>query len=182
MIKLINENVAGPANSRDVSKPVMLSNDIVKLLQERLGDEYAAHYYYNSASNWCKNVGYLKATKFFEDESKDELEHARMLQDYLIDWNVTPVIPKVDTHKDFSDLVDIINGAYRIEYELFQKYNQNSQVIFSIELSTFDFLKNFRDIQNKSVAEYSDLLNALQLIDVNSRLDIIHFEEYYLGK
>ena len=41
--------------------------------------------------------------------------------------------------------------------------------------------KEFRTIQTESVAEYSDLLNALQLIDIDKRLDLLHFEELYLG-
>ena len=56
---------------------------------------------------------------------------------------------------------------------------KDSQAIFGIDLATFDFLQGFRQIQTDSVVEYSDLLAALELIDVNSKLDILHFEELY---
>jgi ferritin len=182
MINLINENIAGPAANSELTNPVILAGDSVKLLTERLGDEYAAHYFYNSAANWCAGAGYLKAADFFASESKNELEHAHKLQKYMVDWNVHPVIPKVDTHHDFGTLPGIIDGAYKIEYALFQKYVQNSHALFMSDLATFDFLQEFRQIQTESVAEYSDLLNALQLIDIDKRLDLLHFEEMYLAQ
>jgi ferritin len=180
MINLINENIAGPAANNELTSPVILAGDSVKLLTERLGDEYAAHYFYNSAANWCAGAGYLKAAAFFTAEAAAELEHAQKLQKYMVDWNILPVIPKVDTHHDFGTLPGIIDGAYKIEYALFQKYVQNSHALFMSDLATFDFLQEFRQIQTESVAEYSDLLNALQLIDIDKRLDLLHFEEMYL--
>lgn len=180
MINRINENVAGPAENKELVTPVILASDSVKLLTERLGDEYAAHYFYNSAANWCAGAGYLKAAAFFTAEAAAELEHAQKLQKYMVDWNVNPIIPKVDTHHDFATLPGIIDGAYKIEYALYQQYIKNSQALFATDLATFDFLQEFRQIQTESVAEYSDLLNALQLIDIDKRLDILHFEEMYL--
>ena len=51
--------------------------------------------------------------------------------------------------------------------------------VFSKHLMTFNFLQEFVDIQNQSIAEYSDLLNAAQLIDVDKKLDLLHYEERY---
>lgn len=179
MINTINENIAGPAINRELTSPVVLSGDSVKLLTERLGDEYTAHYFYNSAANWCKGASYLKAAAFFAAEAMSELEHAQKLQAYMVDWNVNPVIPKVETHNDFGNLPEIVDAAYKLELGLFQKYIENSRALFVQDLATFDFLQKFRKIQTKSVAEYSDLLNALQLIDIDKRLDLLYFEETY---
>lgn len=179
MINTINESAAGPAANKELISPVVLNGDTVKLLTERLGDEYTAHYFYNSAANWCKGANYAKAAAFFAAEAMSELEHAQKLQAYMVDWNVNPVIPKVETHTDFANLPEIVDKAYRIEYALYQQYVKNSQALFASDLATFDFLQEFRTIQTTSVAEYSDLLNALQLIDIDSRLDILHFEETY---
>jgi ferritin len=45
--------------------------------------------------------------------------------------------------------------------------------------ATFNFIQKFVDIQNEAVGEYSDLLNALMLIDIDSKLDLLFFEERY---
>lgn len=181
MIKSINEAAAAPNLNNGLKQPIVLAGDSVKLLTQRLGDEYMAHYFYNAAANWCAGAGYKKAATFFANESMSELGHAQKLQKYLVDWNVLPVIPKVETHADFGNLPEIIERAYKIEYDLYQEYLADSKTLFESDLATFDFLQEFRNIQTESVAEYSDLLNALQLIDIDSRLDILHFEEMYLA-
>ena len=159
--------------------PIKLNDVVANTLNARIGDEYTAHYFYNAAHNWCADKNYKNAAAFFAGETASELEHAQKLQKYLVDWNCTPVLPKVETNFSFTSLVDIIEKAYNLELDLFNKYMKDSQAIFGIDLATFDFLQEFRSIQNDSVIEYSDLLAALELIDVNSKLDILHFEEMY---
>ena len=43
----------------------------------------------------------------------------------------------------------------------------------------FNFVQKFVDIQNHSVGVFSDLLNALNLIDYNNKLDLLMFESKY---
>lgn len=168
--------------SLTTGKPIMpkvLNGTSTQILNDRLVDEYTAHFFYRTATNWCKGVGYNNAAKFFEAEAENELEHAEKLQKYLVDWNVTPTMPAVKPSITFGSLIDIVNKAYAIEYDLFNKYNGDSLKLLTTDITTFDFLTEFRNIQNQSVAEYSDLLNAAQLIDPTNLLDIIHYEEYY---
>ena len=47
---------------------------------------------------------------------------------------------------------------------------------------TFDFLKKYRKIQRLAVAEYSDFLNKLDLIDVNNKLNVYLFEQNEFNK
>ena len=178
---LVNEAAEITNTNPGVKIPVSLNGSIVKELNDRLSDEYFAHYYYTNAANWCAGVGYKKAAAFFLAEAASELEHARKVQNYLVDWNIQPEIKPVATTKAFKSLLDCINGAYDMEYALFEAYTSSSKVAFDAHLATFDFLKDLRDGQTAAVAEYSDLLNALQLIDVNNKLDILYFENQYFG-
>jgi ferritin len=160
-------------------KPKTLSSDVESILNERLGDEYAAYYFYRNVANWCKNANYKKAAVFFNSETEGELEHAQGIQDYLTQWNLMPVIPQVPTSQKFANLVDIINKAYELEYNLLMKYSDNQKEFDSTDPATFNFIQKYVDIQNGEVAEYSDFLNALQLVDVNNRLDVLYFENTY---
>lgn len=162
-----------------VTTPKTLSEEVVKILTARIADEYTAHYFYKNAANWCKGVAYNTASAFYEAEAAAELEHAYKLQDYLVSWGIQPEIPQVNTTANFDSLPDTIQKAYELEYDLFEKYNADSTALFPIDLATFDFLTYFRTNQNDSVAEYSDLLNALELFNLENKLDIIHFEEIY---
>ena len=179
-MELPNSTVQNVTDTQsNVLKPKMLTEDIESMLNDRLADEYTAHYFYRTAANWCEGVNYKKAAAFFAAEAASELEHAEKIQAYLVGWNNTPIIPQVKFSGNFDSLIDIVNKAYAIEYKLGEEYMKNSAEVFSKHLMTFDFLKKFRTIQRNAIAEYSDLLNAAQLIDVSSKLDLLHYEERY---
>ena len=171
-------NIKGLTSSKAIN-PKELAGSSVKIINDRLVDEYTAHFFYRNASNWCKGVGYNNAGAFFTAEAAAELGHAEKLQQYLIDWNVTPTMPAVKPNITFISLIDIVNKAYALEYDLYTKYNADSVKIMQSDITTFDFLQEFRKTQFDSIVEYSDLLNAAQLIDPMNLLDILHYEEIY---
>lgn len=162
-------------------EPATLEAAVVSCLTERLGDEYTAYYFYRNAANWCKGAGYNKAAAYFGQESQTELEHAQGIQDYLVNWNHQPAIPQVETKCTCSSLVGIINHAYKMEYSLFKAYSANQRAILGDDPATFNFIQGYVNIQNESVAEYSDLLNALLLVNPNNKLDLLYFEQQYFG-
>ena len=49
----------------------------------------------------------------------------------------------------------------------------------STDLSTFDFLQELRIGQRESVAEYADLLNAAQLVNVSNPFELLYYEQTY---
>ena len=164
---------------RGVKIPSTLTQEIEKTLNERLGDEYTAYYFYRNAANWCKNVNYKKAAEFFNSEAEGELGHAQGIQDYLTQWNLIPQIPQVPTFYKFENLVEIIDKAYDLEYNLLQKYAGNQKEFLGLDPATFNFIQKYVDIQNDEVAEYSDLLNALQLVNSENKFELLYFENTY---
>ena len=160
--------------------PNTLPEAIVTMLTDRIGDEYTAHYFYRNAANWCKNMNYKKAASFFDAEASSELDHAKGLQDYLTQWNLLPVIPQAPTTKTFNSLVEIIGMSYEMEYDLFGKYSEGQKSSLNIHPATFNFIQGYVNIQNDAVSEYSDLLNALTLIDITSKFEVLYFEQTYL--
>lgn len=171
-----------PTNNMKLNKtitPKSLPNEVESILNERLGDEYTAYYFYRNSANWCKNVNYKKAASFFNSEAEGELGHAQGIQDYLTQWNLIPNIPQVPTSHKFDSLVDIINKAYEIEYNLLEKYSSNQKELDSVHPATFNFIQKYVDIQNGEVEEYSDFLNALQLVDINNKFEVLYFENTY---
>lgn len=156
-----------------------LSDKVIGILTERLKDEYYAHYLYRAAANWCHDMNYKKATAFFDADAVTELQHAEMLQKYMTDFNIIPQIPSAKPEHTFSNLIDIIYQAYEFELRLMKSYNKDSHSVFSEDLTTFDFLETFRDIQKESVVEFNDLINASNLINKNNKFDVLYFEQTY---
>lgn len=174
----MNEQKSDEKSTSDVNL-YKLSDKIVKILTERLKDEYTAHYYYRAATNWCNDMNYKKAGAFFENEANDELKHAERLQKYMTDFNIIPQIPTAKINHTFKDLIDVINGAYEMELALMKAYNKDSQTVFSDDITTFDVLTKFRKIQKGAVVEYNDLINGYELINKNDKFQVLYFEQTY---
>lgn len=159
-------------------QPKKLPSNIVSVFNERLKDEFSAFYFYRSVSNWCKNVGHMYAAKYFANESAEELSHAKMIEDYLTDWNVMPNMADIKSPEDkFNNLLAVVEMAYEIEYDLYESYEQDAQKILKNDICSFKLLQTLLDIQQRSVAGYSDMLNELALINPNDK-----FQLYYIEK
>lgn len=147
-----------------MKKPVKLNEKIVKILEARLDDEFTAAFFYRDAANYCNNVGFFLAGKYFEKESQDEFAHAKGIEDFLLKWSVQPQLPEIDRSSNtFKSYVSVIEEAYTLEYALYESYEESSMKIFDLgDLCVFDFLRAYRTIQTNSVAEYSDMLSMLE--------------------
>ena len=62
-MKAVNNGAVGPAENKGLIKPITLNDAVVKLLNERLGDEYAAHYFYQMGWMACRLAYKLKDEK-----------------------------------------------------------------------------------------------------------------------
>ena len=180
----VKKNIIVESGTNNLSKVgdtklYKLSSKTIKLLTDRIKDEYTAHYYYRVAANWCQDMNYKKAAEFFKNEANDELSHAEKIQEYMVDFNIQPEILQAPTKHNFSNLIDIIHGAYKMELQLMKDYNSNSTEIFSEDITTFDFLTEFREIQKGAVVEYNDLINASNLINKNDKFQVLYFENTY---
>lgn len=167
-----------------MKKPIKLDGKIVSMLLERLSDEYTAFYFYQSAQNWTQNVGFLKAAKFFEEEGADELVHAKKIISFLTDWNITVALPDIDPPTlTFENLGELISASYTMEYDLYEAYEETSMDIFKTgDLCVFDFLQFYRKTQTESVAQYSDMLNILDGVDVSDKFKMLLLEETLFEK
>lgn len=160
-------------------KPVILTQDTINIINESIAFEYKSHLFWNAAASWCSSVGYNKAAAYYAKESMSELQHVKKLQDFLIGWNIVPTIPPVQMSYNFDSLPDTINQSYTLMLDIFNHYVKKSQPLFNNDLSSFDFLQEFRLIQVEALAVYSSLLSGLELINVDNKLDILFFEDEY---
>lgn len=169
----------GKPKSSGEPKLYKLSDKVVKILTDRIKDEYHAHFMYRTAANWCHDMNYKKAASFFDADATTELEHAQKLEKYMTDFNIVPSFQKTDSTFKFDNLLDIIYQAYEFELQLMNSYTKNSHEVFQDDLITFDFLKEFREIQRESVVEFNDLINGANLVDKNDKFQILYFEQTY---
>ena len=159
-----------------------LEPEVAEVLFERLNDEYTAFYFYRNAANWCKNMGFTGGAKYFSGEAASEIEHAKSIEKYLTDWNIMPELKPIEKPESFSGLQDIIEKAYELEYDLCDEYKKAATLFMQNNLNTFTFIQEYIKIQNDSVAEYSDLLNQLALINPMNKFELFYFDKKVLAK
>jgi ferritin len=158
-------------------KPNKLESAAVSLLLPRLNDENNAYYFYRSAYNWCNGAGFKYAAEYFKNESADELVHARGLEDYLSNWNVIPNLAAIEKPVvKFEGLIDIIEQAYEMEFNLLSAYQETYEKMCDISPVTHTFLQNYINIQNNSVADYSTKLNILEGV-VDNKINLLLIEK-----
>lgn len=167
-----------------MKKPVQLDKKVVELLCSGLTEEFKAFYHYRAMSNWCKDKGFFKAASFFQNESNEELEHAKAIENFIVEWNVIPMLPSIDEPKlEFKGLLEIIELAYQLEYDLYEIYEETSTKLISMsEPQVFDFLAKYRETQRESVAKYADMLNILEGCEVNNKFQLLMLEENLFGE
>ena len=156
-----------------------LSDKVITFLNARIKDEYYAHYLYRAAANWCHDMNYKKAAAFFDADAIKELEHAQGIEKYMTDFNILPTFTKTEQNHKFDNLIDIIYKAYEFELYLMKAYNKDSASVLTEDLTTFDFLQKYREIQKESVIEFNDLINASNLINKNNKFEVLYFENTY---
>jgi len=155
---------------------------LMDLFQDRLKDEYTAFYFYRAAATWCNLNGYINAAKYYDKEADAELSHAQRIIEFLRDWGCKVKMPALAVAQDFESFADTIYGQAAIEQALYVQYDMNAREAFRIDMSAFNMLCNFVEIQRSSVAESKNICDRLAQIDVNDGDAVMLFEQTMYGE
>lgn len=155
----------------------LLSSKVESMLNELIGEELKAMYFYMATANWCQDAGYLKAYGFFREESADEKAHSEVLQQYILDMGSVPDLMDIDEPEaDFTTLTDVINAAYEIETELGKKYAKFAQELAVTDGLTFTKIQEFTKIQTESIGFYGDICAVAEGLS-SSKFEQLKLEE-----
>ena len=97
---------------------------------------------------------------------------------YAADWNVELDFLELPAVGEYEGIVEIVEAAYKLEWDLLQAYKNNLFIAQTEEdYSTFNLLQKYVQIQTESVAEYATLLNQLSLFDSKDKNQVFLFEK-----
>lgn len=159
-----------------------LNPKITKLIDDLVNEELFASYHYKSAYAWCALKNYVGGKKFFDEESKDEQEHATGLIEYAADWGYVARLTDISQpDTDFVSLADIIQRSLELEYALCEKYKAAYKTALEIQPNAAVALfAKYIDIQDAAVREYANLMNDLARYG-DTPLGISMFDKDVLG-
>jgi len=144
---------------------MIISAEHKNMLDDAVHSELFASNLYKHIANELQRIGYFGATKFFLNESADELKHYQIHVEFQNDVGTVAKIPLVEAMTDsIKTLSDAVELGYETELELYNNYKDwYSQA--SSDPVVQQFLLQFLEIQRTSVGEYGDLLARIQLVD-----------------
>lgn len=144
---------------------MIISADCKKMLDEAVHAELYASNLYKHIANQLQRLGYFGASKFFLNESADELKHYQLHVEFQNDVGTVAKVPMVEAmNETIETFSDAIETGYETELELLNNY-QSWYAEAADDPIVQQFLLQFLEIQRRSVGEYGDLLARIQLVD-----------------
>ena len=134
---------------------MILSEQIVQLINDQIAREQYASLCYKAAANWADLAGFDGAAKFLHKASAEEVEHRDKFMTYLADLDATPIVPaSVPAPAWAYSFPGLFTAALELERDVTRAisalYLQSNQ---SGDFLTAQFLLWFIDEQQKSLAE-----------------------------
>ena len=134
------------------------------LLQEQVRNELTAAQQYLAVAVWFDKGDFPRLGRHFYRQSLEERNHAMMIVQFLMDNDVSVVIPGVDeVRNDFSDPAEVVGLALQQERDVADEVN--ALVKAAREESDFtgeQFMQWFLGEQVEEIAQMSTLLNIIK--------------------
>ena len=144
----------------------MITQDIVKLLNEQIAKEMFAANLYLSMSSWCYENSFDGAGLFLFQHADEESGHAKRLITYLNETDSKVLITEVATpESNFNGLLDVFEKTYAHEQKITQSINNLVDcTLQSKDYPTFNFLQWYVSEQHEEEALFRGIVDKIKLI------------------
>ena len=144
----------------------MLSNSVVKLLNDQMNLEFYSSNLYLQMSAWCEQQGFEGAAKFLSAHAAEEMQHMRKLFTYLNETGALAVITQIDEPpQQFKSLKEVLELTYQHEKLITSKINELVGRTFEEkDYSAFNFLQWYVAEQHEEEKLFSRILDKLNLL------------------
>jgi ferritin len=97
----------------------LISQESIKLLQDRYYQEEMSVRLYYAMSVWLDSEGYTNAAKLWKFYSDDEISHVNKVKQYLLAVKIKPEIRMLEQPKnDYESLVEVVEETYKFMLEV----------------------------------------------------------------
>ena len=139
----------------------MLSQNIVKYLNDQLNLEFYSSNVYLQMSAWADNNGFPGAAKFLKAHATEEMEHMRRLFTYLNETGALAEIYAIEApRKEYASLKELFDIVLDHEKHVTAKINELVEVTFAAkDYSTFNFLQWYVAEQHEEEKLFNEILD-----------------------
>ena len=144
----------------------MLSQDVIKMLNEQVSREMDASHLYLSMSSWCYKNGFDGAGEFLFEHASEESDHAKKLINYLNETDSKVEIEAIaKPESEFKGLLDVFEKTYAHEISVTKSINDLvSFMLKNNDFSTLNFLQWYVSEQHEEEALFRGIVDKIKLI------------------
>lgn len=160
----------------------MLSEKMIKALNEQISMEGEASHRYLAMACWCEEKSFENAAKFMFRQTDEEREHMMKIVHYVHEMNgkVSPGAFKKPPVK-FKNIRDLFETAYQGEKAVTKSINQLVGLAVSeSDFQTQSFLQWYVDEQREEEAVFQTILDKMDLIGDGSHS--LYYVDNEIGK
>lgn len=144
----------------------MLSDSMVKKLNDQINLEFYSSNLYLQMSAWCEDKGFEGAAKMLHSHAAEEMEHMNRLFTYVSETGAFPIVGAIDAPPyQFDSLKDVFVETYAHECLITQKINELTHAAFtSQDYSSFNFLQWYVAEQHEEEKLFKGILDKIKLV------------------
>ena len=148
----------------------MLSDPVIKKLNEQVNFEFFSSNMYLQMSSWCAKNGFEGAAKFLSVHAEEEMMHMKKLFTYINDTGAMAILDNIDAPKNkFGSLKEVFEEIYQHEKLITKKINELVEITLNQkDFSTFNFLQWYVAEQHEEEKLFSSILDKLKLLGDSS--------------
>lgn len=149
----------------------MLTNQMVKKLNDQLNLEFYSSNLYLQMSAWCDDQNFPSFGKFLRDHASEERQHMERLFDYVLDCGALALIGKIEApESEYKSLLDVFKAAYQHELKITKEINELvDYALTQKDFSTFHFLQWYVAEQHEEEKLFKSIVDKLELVGENKR-------------
>lgn len=144
----------------------MLSNKIVKMLNEQMNLEFYSSNLYLQMSAWCDQNGFAGAASFLKVHADEEMQHMRKLFTYLNETGAYAVINAIEEPQSaFNSLKEVLELTFEHEKLITSKINELVAITLEEkDYSAFNFLQWYVAEQHEEETLFGGIMDKLNLL------------------
>ena len=156
----------------------MLSENVIKLLNEQLNAEFYSSNVYLQMSAWADYEGFPGAASFLKSHAEEEMQHMHRLFTYLCETGAMPELGAIAAPKThYASLQALFEEVYEHEKFITAKINALVEQTFAEkDYASFQFLQWYVAEQHEEEHLFHSILDKFNLAG-SSGISLYHIDE-----
>ena len=146
-----------------------IGSSLERAINEQISEEIASSQMYRQAYGWLKYHGYEGFAKLYEKYYKEELKHADMFTNHLLDRNGVLMCEAIKQHtEDFDSIQEIVDATLEHEIYITSKITELYELCIGRGLISQKFML---DMLNEQIEEEDKAQTLVDRVSIAGKDD-----------